>query len=394
MRDDRKYAIHTLVAQAGLHGSRVFVLAGIAEDVDGIIVRPALGELFIELPAGRVGQLREHQVAVHQKVRRHHPGTAPVGDDSEPRPARAHARVQGLRHGEEIGIVVHAHDTGTIQCCIEYVVGADECTGVRHRRAAALRETPRLHHDHWLGARRGPQRTHETARLVNTFDVQHDRLRHRVDHEVIEDLAEIEVRRDTAGNNAGKADVARTRPVEHRGAHRTRLRYQRDLSRFCHALAERRVEVDGGTHHAETVRPDEADPVAPGPVEHSLLQCATVLAGLAEARREDDGRGYFAGSAIVEHVRHGLRRRHDDREFDRFPDVPQRRKTGSALHAGVLRIHGIDRSLEAGIHEVPENDRAQRTVTFTGPNQCHRRGLENRSDIRPLICYVLHASFP
>jgi hypothetical protein len=97
----------------------------------------------------------------------------------------------------------------------------------------------------------------------------------------------------------------------------------------------------------------------PGPVEHGLLQRPAVLAGFAESRREDDCCRHISRTAVVEHVRHGCRRRHDDRKFDGLLDIPQRRKTASSLHGVVLRIHRIDRSLEARIHEVPENDRAE-----------------------------------
>jgi hypothetical protein len=302
--------------------------------------------------------------------------------------------VQGLRHREEIGIIVHPHDTGTIQRRVEYVVGTDQCPGVRYRRPAALGETPCFHHDDGLGAGCGPQRAHEPARIVNSLDVQHDRLRRRVDHEVVEDLAEIDVGGNAAGNDAGKADVARARPVEHCRAHCAGLRNQRNLPRLRHALAECRVEIDGRAHDAEAVRPDEANAMPPGLVEHGLLQRAAVLAGLAETRREDDGRRHIARTAVVEHVRHGLRRRHDDGEFDRLLDIAKRSEALPALHGVVLRIHGIDRSLEAGIHQVLQNDRAERALTLACPDQCHRRSLEYRRDIRSLLSYVLHASFP
>jgi hypothetical protein len=183
--------------QAGFHRRCILVVARIAEDIDGIIVRPAIRQLLVELPARRLGQVREHEATVDEKVGRHHSRTAAIGDDGKPRPGRPHAGMQGLCHREEIGIVVDAHDTGAVQCCIEDIVGTNECTGMRHGRAAALREAPRFHDDNGLGARCGPQGTHEPARFVNTLDVQHDRLCRRIDHEVIEDLAEVDV-----GSNA------------------------------------------------------------------------------------------------------------------------------------------------------------------------------------------------
>jgi len=65
---------------------------------------------------------------------------------------------------------------------------------VRGRGAGGLARTPGFHGDHRLVARRGSRRRHELAGAGDGLDVQQDRARARVAPEVIEQIAEVDIR--------------------------------------------------------------------------------------------------------------------------------------------------------------------------------------------------------
>ncbi len=217
---------------------------------------------------------------------------------------------------------MHAHDAGAVERGIEHIVGTDQRAGMRYGCAAALGEAACFHHDNGFGARGCTQGTHEAPRLVDALDVEHDGVGRRIDHQVVENLPEIDVGRDAARDDTGETDIARACPVEHGGAHRAGLRHQRNLPGLRHALAERGIEFDVGTHDTQAVRPDEANSMPPCRIEHRLLECEALFAGLAKAGGEDHRRGHAARAAVLQHVGHGHRRRHDDRKIDRLFEIP------------------------------------------------------------------------
>src|SRR5690606_3135576 len=105
--------------------------------------------------------------------------------------------------------------------------------------------------------------------------------------QIVEDLAEIDIRADAGRDHVREADLASARPIEQRRADGARLRDERDASALGHRLAEARVELRGRTKHAETIRPDEADPVSACDAQGLVLERATGGSGLAEAAGKD-----------------------------------------------------------------------------------------------------------
>ena len=52
-----------------------------------------------------------------------------------------------------------------------------------------------LDQDHRLDARGGAQRTHETARVADAFDIHQDAVGVGIGHQIIKDLAEVHIGR-------------------------------------------------------------------------------------------------------------------------------------------------------------------------------------------------------
>ena len=132
--------------------------------------------------------------------------------------------------------------------------------------------------------------------------------------------------------------------IEHRRADRARLRDQRETARQRRRRAERRVEADVGADDAERARADERASAA--------SRAIADIARTTRARRRDRRRaGALISTAVfslpvgsaLEDLRHGVRRRRDDREVDRLPIAASELVRATAEHARVVRIDRIQR---------------------------------------------------
>src|SRR5690606_27005914 len=379
---DREHGIDRIVGQANAKRRGVSRRVRVAEHVDRIAFRRCRGQQTVELAHARVAEARERQLLVRDGIGGHDRGAAAVRHDRERRPARREARVQRLGDREEIGVVDHPHDARALERRLEHVVRADERAGMRDRGAAAGRVPPDLHHDDRLRARDRAQRAHETPRVVHAFDVEHDGARLGVEQQVVEDLAEIHVGADSRRDDVREPDIAHARPVEQRGADGTRLRDERDASALRHRLAEARVQARGGTQHAEAVRPDETDAVLARDAHRLVLERAALGPGLAEAGRQDHGGADAGGTALTQHVGHHARGRGDHGEIDALADLRDAREAATRLHLGVLRIHRMDRTREARVEEVPQDDGAERARPLARADHGDGLGLEDPRDLR------------
>jgi hypothetical protein len=192
-RQDCQHAIDAVVVDAGLQGDAVAFGISVAEDVNGIGSRPGGRQQLAELGHGGGGQLGQRDIDVGGMVGGHHAGPAAVGDDRQALAARAEMREQCRCGGIHLADVGQAHHAGATQGGIEYVVGADQGTGVRQRCLFASRMLADLDQQHRLAARRGAQGAHEAARILDAFDVKEDVLGARVGDHVVQHFAKVDV---------------------------------------------------------------------------------------------------------------------------------------------------------------------------------------------------------
>ena len=116
------------------------------------------------------------------------------------------------------------------------------------------------------------------------------------------------------------------------------------------------LSADAGNEHAEGVRPDDAQQMGPGRIQHLLAQAALARqargqnhrgAGAALAEFGDDARHRGGGCCNDRKIRCGRQRR----------DI---REAGKAVDRIVLRIDRPDRALEAGVAHVLGDEQAYR----------------------------------
>jgi hypothetical protein len=178
-----------------------------------------------------------------------------------------------------------------------------------------------------LAARRGAQRAHEAAGVLDALDVEEDVLRARVGDHVVEYLAEVDVALGAQRNHVGEADLVGQRPVEDGRAQRAGLRDQADGAGMGEAVAEGQVDLAARSHDAEAVGPEQAHAVAAGVFQRGALQRRAARSGLGEAAGNDNGVPAAGATAGIDDVGH--RRRtgadHGDVEALRDASRPWRR---------------------------------------------------------------------
>ena len=155
----------------------------------------------------------------------------------------------------------------------------------------------------------------------------------------------------------------------------------------CETKASRPGRADDGAklafrpiprhQQANAVRPQDAQQMRPGRIQHRLLQADAVpVAGLRQAGGHHDRRARAARAEFGDQARHGGRRRADHRQFRR---LRQRRHVPVAAHPGhrvVFRIDRPQRAAEAARQQVAQHRGADAVRAGRGADHGHRLRAE------------------
>ena len=237
---------------------RVAVGVGIADDVDRIGVAPGRRQNRIEL-GDRVGSERRQPAAfLDQAVGGQHAGAAAVGDDCQAVAALRRHASQRCGRVEQFLDLVDAQHPGAPEGRFIHDIGSRQRAGMRGRGTRSFFRPSAFDHDHRLDASGTPRSRHEFARVRNRFGINQDRVGRLVEHEVIQEVAEIHVAHVAHRDDGREADPARQRPIEHRCRHRPRLRQERDIAGQHGSRRKRRIQPDTRHGNAEAVGTDDA----------------------------------------------------------------------------------------------------------------------------------------
>ncbi len=190
---------------------------------------------------------------------------------------------------------VDADHSGALEHRVIDRVASHQRAGVGARGACPGGEPSSLHHDHRFHARCGACGGHELARTGHGLHVEQDRAGTGVVGEVVEHVAEIDIAHVAERHDVRKADVARLRPIDHRGHDGARLGHERQLPAARGQVREAGIERYRGRHQAEAVRTHDAQHVRARGVEHPGVGRRGFLA-VAENRADHD-RGARAARA-------------------------------------------------------------------------------------------------
>jgi len=124
-------------------------------------------------------------------------------------------------------------------------------------------------------------------------------------------------------------------------------------------MAEARIEFRGRDDQANRVRPENAQEVGLGRVEHGLPQAI----GAGEARGNDNGRAAALLSEFGDKAGHGGRGRGDHCKLRRRRKIGDGAVAPPAFDLVILRVDRPDVSLEAAVNEIAEHGVTDRTLS-------------------------------
>jgi hypothetical protein len=336
-------------------------------------------------------ELGQRDIDVRGMVSRHDTGASAVGDDGQALAARPEVREQRRRRGVHLADVGQAHHAGAAQGRIEHVIGADQRAGVREHGLLARRMFADLDQQYRLAARRGAQRAHEAAGVLDAFDIEEDVLGTRVGDHVVEHFAEVDVAFGTEGNNIGEADLVGQRPVEDRGAKRAGLRYEADGAGVGAAVGKGQVELAAGTHDAQAVGADQAHAVAAGVFECRAFQRAAAWSGFGESAGNDDGVLAAGAAAGLHDFGHGLGPGADHGDVESLRNGIDRGVGLLAEHGFMLRIDEEEFAFVARVEHVAHQRDTDRIGGLRGADDGYRVRLEQGVQV---VLLVMHGGTP
>ena len=125
---------------------------------------------------------------------------------------------------EQFAKIRYPQHAGALKRGIVDRVRAGQRAGVGRSGLRALRHAAGFDDDDRLDSRSRARRRHELARVLDRFDVEQNGVRLSIEREVIEQIGDVDVELVADRYDAGKADRALRRPVDHAGGDGAGLR--------------------------------------------------------------------------------------------------------------------------------------------------------------------------
>ena len=240
---------------------------------------------------------------------------------------------------------------------------------------------PRFHDDDGFVARRGPRRRHEFAWCLDRFDIQQDGPGPGVACQVVEKIAEVDVRVFAQRNHVRKADAARFCPVQNRCDKRTRLRHESNLPGQSIRMRKTRVQAKVRSQQSQAVRTQNTQPM-----RTRSLECRLFLRG-AQARRHHDRSARSKRAQAFDHAGDCVGWGAQYGKVRHLRQVGDACVHGDAIQGCMLGIDGVDRPREpAGAQVAP--DRGTHAADTVG-----RADHDDRSGLQqPVKMEDAHAS--
>ena len=205
------------------------------------------------------------------------------------------------------------------------------------------------------------------------LDIEQDGARAPILREIVEAIAEIDVDLVAQRYDAGKTHVALRTPFEQRGRDRTGLRNQGEVAQPRRSRREAGIELCLWRDDAETVRPDDPQPIFAGCPRDQIFRGSGAA---IKAGGNNDRHAAAQPPGLVDKPGHRGLRRSDDHHIDGAPDRGERRHARAAFDLPVMGIDEVQRPRKAAIVQVRQQRLAQRTLARTGADQGDRARFE------------------
>lgn len=348
-----QHGVAAVVGENGIERVAVARRAGVADDVDGIGLRPGRRKHAVERLPRRRRQLGEASPEIGQRVGRQHPGAAAIGEDRQTLARERRRLGQDLGGVEQLAQLFDAQEPGAAENGVVGGIRARQRSRMRHGGPGGRSVAPCLQHNHRLRAGGAAGGRQELRRLRQLLHVEQDRAALCIAGEIVEQVAEIDVRHVAQGDDVREADAARARPIDDGGDERARLRQEGEVALERHAMAEAGVEPDLGQDEAEAIRALDAQAGGLRRLQHPGAQLPAHPGG------DHNRRTRPLGGELCDQPGNRGRRGRDHAEVGHTGKSGNRRITGRTVDGGVVRIdepYGPGKSArgEIGRHDRPD----------------------------------------
>lgn len=327
-------------------------------------------------------QFGQTAVLFDQVVGRQHAEAAAIGDDRQPFAGDTLIARQDFNRVEQLLQGGYPHHAGAPERGVRHRVGAGQRAGMRGGRALTLGEAAGLHHHDRLGPTGLAAGRHELARLCHAFHVEQDRRASVIARQVVEQVADVDVRHVADRHQMREADAARCRPVDDAGQHRARLADESDPPGGNAAAHETGVQSRARHHHAKTVGSDDAQEMRPGGLQHGGLQLSSLgIVAFGEPGADHHDAARTAVAQLPDQPRDRRGRRANDGEVRRLRQAVDIGVAGLVQQPGKAGIDEVERAGEATVLEVPCDNGADVARPVAGADQRHASRPQNGAQV-------------
>ena len=346
---------------------------GVADDVDGIGMRPCRRQERIEPRAQGRGQFGEPAAAIEEIVDGEHADAAAVGQNGEPVARECPHAAERLGRVEKFVDVGDPQEAGTAEGRFIDGIGPGERAGMGGCGLGGAGVAPRFDDDDRLDAGRGARRRHEGLGVADRLDIEENRARRRVEGEIIEEVGEIHVGHVADRDEAGKADLVLMRPGDQGGRDRSRLRHDGEIAGRHRMSGETRIESGARRNDAEAIRTDDADAGLARQSSQSRAERVRAMVGIGG---DDDGARNLQRRRLFDESRYAFARRREDGEIGRTGEIGEPADAGQAVDLLVARIDEPDLALETAVAQIGEHGMAETARPRARPDERQRARLE------------------
>ncbi len=370
-----KHRVVRLVGEQDVERGAIALGPGVADDIDGVSLRPGFGQDRVELGFGRGSKLGDGAAEIDEAVHRDDADTAAIGQDRQPIAAKGLEIRERLGRGEQFVEIDNAQEAGAAKGGVIDRVRAGERAGVRGGGAGSGGMPAGLHHHHRLDARRRAGGGEKALRVDDRLDIEQDRAGPAVERKMVEQVVEIDVGHIAERDDAGKADVAPVGPVDHRRDHGAGLGDEGEIAGQGRRRGEARIELHLRGEHAEAIRADQPHAARPRGLKRAFGERARPL---AQAAGENDGGLGAAPGGVGNDIGHdgGRGRNHD--QIGRDGKRADAGVTSQAIDLAVAGIDEIDAAGEARGQDILEQNVADAARPRARAGYGDRAGGEDR----------------
>ena len=328
----------------------------VADDVNGVGMRPCRRQYFVQFLFRFVGKLRQFAAGFNQAVNGQNARSAAVRQDNDVTALDFFAICQELHGGVHVFQILQADDSRAFKGGVINVVSAGQSARMGSRSGGSFRGTSRFDGEQRFLFRNAAGGFHKAFAVFNGFDVHENGVRIGIVGQIIQHVGESRFHGVADGRKVRKADIFGLSPVQNGNAQSTGLRNEGDLAVNGGGRRKAGVQTDTGNQRTQAVRPDNAHAVLLRRFGDLLLAIFAGIIFNVQSRRNDDSGARPLFAQHLNRIGNGQGRNAQNRQIGGFRQFGNAFIGLNAVNDFALGIDGHDVALKAAFQQVLHNN--------------------------------------